>query len=202
MLIFPERFLGWYNWQVCACSSIFLKLLYLNFKTVQFGLKIVLFWGFRDGPVVKALPLHYRGYGWVQSLVRDPTSCMMQDASQKIKLNFKILPSSDWNKEIFVSGWFISGQSLSPVQFFVTPMACSKPGLPAHHQLPELAQTHVHQVSDAIQPSHPLLPPSPAALNLSQHHGPFQRVHSSHQVAKVLELQHQSFQWVFRTDFL
>jgi len=73
-------------------------------------------------------------------------------------------------------------------------MDCSKPGLPAHHQLPELAQTHVHQVSDAIQPSHPLLSPSPAALNLSQHHGLFQRVHSSHQVAKVLELQHQSFQ--------
>ena len=64
--------------------------------------------------------------------------------------------------------------------------------------------THVHWVSDAIQPSHPLSSPSPPALNLSQHQGFFQWVSSSHQVAKVLEfqLQHQSFQWIFRTDFL
>ena len=83
------------------------------------------------------------------------------------------------------------------------PTDCSMPGLPVHHQLPELAQTHVHQVGDAIQPSHPLSSPSPPALNLSQHQGLFQ-VSSSHQVAKVLELQlqHQSFQWIFRTDFL
>ena len=48
------------------------------------------------------------------------------------------------------------------------------PGLPVHHQLPELAQTHVHRVGDAIQPSHPLLPPSPPAFNLSQHQDLFQ----------------------------
>ena len=54
------------------------------------------------------------------------------------------------------------------------PMDCSTPGLPAHHQLPELAQTHVHQVGDAIQPSHPLLSPSPPAFSLSQHQGLFQ----------------------------
>ena len=64
-------------------------------------------------------------------------------------------------------------------------------GFPVHHQLSELAQTHVHQVSDAIQPSHPLSSPSPA-FNLSQHQGLFQGVSYSHQVAKVLELQHQS----------
>ena len=76
------------------------------------------------------------------------------------------------------------------------------PGLPVHHQLPEFTQTHVHWVSDAIQPSHPLSSPSPA-LNLSQHHGLFQWVSSSHQVAKVLEsqLQHHSFQWTPRTPF-
>ena len=51
------------------------------------------------------------------------------------------------------------------------PMDCSTPGLPVHHHLPELAQTHVHRVRDAIQPSHPLSPPSPPALNLSQHQG-------------------------------
>ena len=84
------------------------------------------------------------------------------------------------------------------------PMNWSMPGLPVHHQLPELAQTHVHRVSDAIQPPCPLLSPSPPAFNLSQHEGLFQWVSSSHQVAKVLELQlqHQSFQWIFRTDFL
>ena len=75
---------------------------------------------------------------------------------------------------------------------------------PVHHQLLEFTQTHVHWVGDAIQPSHPLLSPSPLALNLSQHQGLFKWVSSSHQVAKVLEfqLQHQSFQWTLRTDFL
>ena len=70
------------------------------------------------------------------------------------------------------------------------------------HHLLELAQTHVHWVSVAIQASHPLLSPSPSAFSLSQHQGIFQRVGSSNQVAKVLELQHQSFQWIFRIDFL
>ena len=66
-------------------------------------------------------------------------------------------------------------------------MNCSAPGLPVHHQLPELTQTHIHWVGDAIQPSHPLSSPSPPAFNLSQHQGLFQRVNSSHEVAKVLE---------------
>ena len=84
------------------------------------------------------------------------------------------------------------------------PMDCSTPGFPVHHQLPELTQTHVHQVDDAIQPSHPLSSPSLSAFNLSQHQGLFKWISSSHQVAKVLEfqLQHQSFQWIFRTEFL
>ena len=62
------------------------------------------------------------------------------------------------------------------------PMDCSTPGLLVHHQLPELAETHVHQVGDTIQPSHPLSSPSPPAFNLSQHQGLFKRVSSSHQV--------------------
>ena len=80
----------------------------------------------------------------------------------------------------------------------------STPGLPVHHQLPQFTQTHVHWVGDAIQPSQPLWSPSPPALNLSQHQGLFKWVSSSHQGAKVLEfqLQHQSFQWIFRIDFL
>ena len=85
-----------------------------------------------------------------------------------------------------------------------SPMDCSTPGLPVHHQLPEFTQTQVHWVSDAIQPSHPLLSPSPPAFNLSQHQGLFKCISSSHEVAKVLEfqLQHQSFQWIFRTDLI
>ena len=75
------------------------------------------------------------------------------------------------------------------------PMNCSTLGLPVHHQLLEFTQTHVHWVSDTIQPSHPLSSPPPPAFNLSQHQGLFQWVSSSYQVAKVLEfqLQHQSF---------
>ena len=74
------------------------------------------------------------------------------------------------------------------------PMDCSRPGFPVYHLLPEPTQTHVHEVGDTIQPSHPRLSPSPA-FNLSQHQNLFQWVNSSHQVAKVLEiqLQHQSF---------
>ena len=85
-----------------------------------------------------------------------------------------------------------------------SPMDCSTPGFPVLHHLLELAQTHVHWVSDAIQPFHPLSSPSSLTFNLSQHHSLFQWVSSSKQVAKVLELQllHQSFQWIFRVDSL
>ena len=83
------------------------------------------------------------------------------------------------------------------------PMNCSTPGFPVLHCLREFAQTHVQWVSDAIQSLHPLSPSSPLALNLSQHQGLFQWAGSSHQVARLeLQLQHQSFQWIFRVDFL
>ena len=86
--------------------------------------------------------------------------------------------------------------SLSRVRLFATPWTAARQASLSITK--ELAQTHVHQVGDAIQPSHPLSSPSPPAFNPSQHHGLFQRVSSSHQVAKVLELQlqhlHQSFQ--------
>ena len=68
-------------------------------------------------------------------------------------------------------------------------MDCSMPGFPVLHYLPKFAQTHAHWVDNAIQPSRPLLPPSPPAFNLSQHQGLFQWLGSSHQLAKVLELQ-------------
>ena len=84
------------------------------------------------------------------------------------------------------------------------PVDCSTPDLPVHHQLPEFTQTHVHGVGDAIQPSHPLLIPSPPILNLSQHQGLFKWGSSSYQLAKVLEfqLQHRSFHQIFGTDCL
>ena len=89
-------------------------------------------------------------------------------------------------------------------QTLCDPMDCSTPGFPILHYHPEFTQTHVHWLSDAIQQSHPLSFPPPPAFNLSQHQGLFQLVGSSHQVVKVLErqLQHQSFQWIFRVDFL
>ena len=78
---------------------------------------------------------------------------------------------------------FSSVAQLCPI--LCDPMNCSTPGLPVHHQLPEFIQTHVHQVSDAIQPSHPLSSPFPPAPSPSQHQSLFQWVNSSHQVAKV-----------------
>ena len=104
---------------------------------------------------------------------------------------------------ILLSNLFSSVQPLSHV-WLCNPMDCSTSGLPVHHQLPELTQTHVHWVGDTIQLSHPLLSPSPLTFNLFQHQGLFKWVSPSYQVAKVLEfqLQHQTFQWIFRTDFL
>ena len=94
-----------------------------------------------------------------------------------------------------------SVQMLNGVRLFATPWT---PGFPVHHQLWELAQTHVHWVGDAIQPFHPLSSSSPPAFNLSQHQGLFKWVSASHQVSKVLEFQfqHQSFHWILRADLL
>ena len=92
----------------------------------------------------------------------------------------------------------------SVMSSFCNPMDCSTPGFPIQHHLTEFGQTHVYWVSDAIQTSHPLSSSSPLSLNLSQHQGLFQWVGSLHQVAKAvqLQLQHQSFQWILRTNFL
>ena len=144
---------------------------------------------------------------------------------ESLKILEKGLPwrSSGWNSELLLQQlgvWLLirelrSCMPHSMANFFLTkinlvqfssvaqscltlcdPMNCSKPGLLVHHQLLESTQTHVHQVSDAIQPSHPLLSPSPPTFNPSQHQGLFQGVNSSHEVAKILDfqLQHQSLQ--------
>ena len=108
-----------------------------------------------------------------------------------------------YHLKFLISSWgqFSSVARLCPT--LCNPMDCSTPGLPVHHKLPEFTQTHDHWVSDAIQPSYPLLSLLPT-FNLSQHQRLLKWVSSSNQVAKVLEfqLQHQSFQWIFRTDFL
>ena len=95
---------------------------------------------------------------------------------------------------------YVVFQSLSHVQLFPN---CNMPGFAVLHHLLEFAQTHIPWVGDAIQQFHPLSSPSPPAFNLSQHQGLFQWVGPLYQVDKVseLQLQHQSFQWIFRVDF-
>ena len=114
-------------------------------------------------------------------------------------------------KDVALTKHFINTHFFEPVVvqspscfWLCDPMNCSIPGVPVLHLLPEFAQIHVFWVSDAIQLSYPLSSPSPLAFNLSQLLGLLQWVSSSHQVAKVLalQLQHQSFQWIFRFDFL
>ena len=146
---------------------------------------------------------------WVQPQIWPVPSRIL---FENIGYCYIFLKSMAWLSKIQTSFWEVNPR-ISSVQFssvaqscptLCNPMNCSTPGLPVHHQLLEFTQTHVHRVGDAIQPSHPLLSPSPPALNLSQHQGLFQWVSSSPQVAKVLEfqLQHQSFQWTPRTDLL
>ena len=115
-------------------------------------------------------------------------------------LIFTILPSSLKLSKLDLCISLVSQSCLT----LCDPVDCSTPGFPVHHQLSELAQTHVHRVGDAIQPSHPLSSPSPPAFNLSQHPGLFKWVSSSHEVAKVLEfqLQHHSLQRNPRAELL
>ena len=96
-----------------------------------------------------------------------------------------------WLNQMVVSHCVVS----KPCPGLCDPMDCSTPGFPIHHQFLEFTQTHVHWVGDAIQPSHPLLSPSPPPFNLSQYQGLFQWVSSSHQVAKILEFQLNIQDW-------
>ena len=112
---------------------------------------------------------------------------------------------SEWEirkERSFIKHLYISVHFIRSRPTLCNLMDCSTPGLPVYHQLLEFTQTYVHWVGNAIQTSHPLLSPSPLAFNLSQHQSLFKWVNSSHQVAKVSELQLQSFQWTPRTDFL
>ena len=112
---------------------------------------------------------------------------------------FYISGGKSIDKNISLSYWLVTDycflvQFSSVAQSCLTlcnPMNRSTPGFPVHHQLQEFTQTHVHRVSDAIQPSHHLSSPSPPAPNPSQHQSLFQWVNSSHEMAKVLEFQPQ-----------
>ena len=131
-----------------------------------------------------------------------------QSSSQPLLLLVGLPPRTDPSELLVWCGTWEpiwsnqNGSSFQSVVFNSLWPHCSTPGLPVHHQLLEHAQ--LHRVGDAIQTSHPLPPLSPPAFSLSQHQGLFQWVSSSHQVAKVLELQlqHQSLPWIFRADFL
>ena len=131
----------------------------------------------------------------------------MRKQQHILSMQYEVYDFIKWNSSCHRSVILFSFRFSSVAQSCPTlcdPMDCSTPGPPVHHQLLEFTQTHVHWTGDAIQPSHSLSSPSPPAFNPSQHQGLFKWVSSSYQVAKVLEfqLQHQSFQWIFRSDFL
>ena len=147
--------------------------------------------------------LYGHGLSKLQELLMDREAGLLQwllAESQRVKHDLVIeqQQQGEWKNvqktKIVASGpitlWQIRSDQVSLVtQSCLTlcdPMNCSTPGLPVHHQLPELTETHVHRVSDAIQPFHPLSSPSPLSPNPSQHQSLFQWVNSSHEAAKIL----------------
>ena len=164
--------------------------------------------GFSKQEYWNGFPFHHPwdlSHPWIKS--PSPTSAALQAASLPLshwgspKCNIENLKILKYMKMIIMCIQISSVTQSCTTQGDL--MDCSTPGFPVHHRLPELTQTHVHWVGDAIKPSHPLSSPSPPSFNLSQYRGLFKWVSSLHQVARVLEfqLQHQSFQWMFRTDF-
>ena len=141
------------------------------------------------------------GICWVKLFNLDVKLKLKPSTILFLVLSPDLAPATD-HKLLSASVQFSSVAQSCPT--LCNPMNCSTPGLPVYHQLPEFTQIHVHRVSDAIQPSHPLSSPSPPAPNPSQHQSLFQWVNSLHQVAIVLEfqLEHQSFQRTPRTDLL
>ena len=117
-------------------------------------------------------------------------------------MRFLTIFFTGWLHQIFLFQIYNLLLFSHPVMSNSAPMDCSTTGLPVLHYLLELVQTHIHRVSDVIQPSHPLSSPFPLAFNPSQHQGLFQWVDSTHQLVKLLELQNQFFQWLYRVDSL
>ena len=115
-------------------------------------------------------------------------------------------PGSTLREHVFLAHTFPNqcGSVTKSCLTLCNPRDCNTPGFPVPQHLPEFGRVHVHWIGDATQPLYPLSPSSPSTFNLSQHQGLFQRVSCLLQVAKALELQlqHQSFQSVFKVDFL
>ena len=180
-----------FHWILLSCifeSQPICNHLHLKVHTFRHGLP--------PGSVVENLPAMQAMWVWCLS---------MKDSLEKEMATHSSILA--WRIPWIWGAWWTRVQSSSVIQSCPTlcdPMDYSMPGFPVHHQLLGFTQTHVHWVGGAIQPSHPLSSPFPPTFNLSQHQGLFKWVSSLHQVAKVLEfqLQHQSFQWIFRTDFL
>ena len=142
-------------------------------------------------------------YLWCPKVETTQVSLKTWMNKQSVVYTYNVL----WNEVLIHTTTWMSLQFSSVTQSCPTlcnPMDFSTPGFPVHHQHLEFTQTYVHRINDAIQPSQCLSSSSLPTFNLSQHQGLFQWVSSSHQMAKVLgfQLQHQSFQWIFRTDFL
>ena len=169
--------------------------------------------GFKNGFMEKKMATHSSILAWkspwteepgrLQSMGLHDWACVHECDGRWVGSNKLVeLKKKKKNGFSFLTYWSVSSVAQSSPTL-CHPVDCSTPGFPVHLQFPELGQTCVHQVSDAS--NHLILcHPPPPAFSLSQHQGLFQWVGSSHQVAKVLELQlqHQSFQWIFRTEFL
>ena len=163
-------------------------------------------------------PIQYL-YFFKNNILQAFLFCTAQLGNQgNLKILYKLRLLKGFSLDISICRWAFHERmtsemiQFSSVQFNSVAQLCptlcdamdwSRTGLPVHQQIPDITQTHVHWVGDAIQPSHPLSSPS-LTFNLSQQQGLFKWVSSSHQVTKVLEfpLLHQSFQWIFRTDLL
>ena len=135
-------------------------------------------------------------YMWIVFV--DSTRCRWQKIHES-----QLVAVLAWDRILVSSRLYVLSSVAQSCQTLCDCIHCSTPGLPVHHQVPEFTQTHIHWVSDGMQPSHPLSSPFPPAFNLS-HHFLFQWISSSYQAAKGSEfqLQHQSFQWTPRTDLL
>ena len=132
--------------------------------------------------------MDYTVHGIFQARILEWVAFLFSSGSSQPRNGTQVFPALQVDSlptELSVQFSSIAQLCLTPCD----PLNCSTPGLPVHHQLPEFTQTHVHRVSDAIQPSLPLSSPSPPAPNASQHQSLFQWVNSSHEVAKVLEFQ-------------
>ena len=157
----------------------------------------------QEDPLEKEMATHYSILVWKSHGQRTLVCYNPKCHKESGKTEQLSKPAWVANEENFWKLLLLSVQFSSVTQScpsLCNPMNCSTPGLPVNHQLPEVNQTHIHRVGDAIQPSHPLSTLSPAS-NPSQHQSLFQWVNSLYEVAKVLEfqLQQQSFQWTPRT---